>query len=336
MNYFTILISLCFVGLLGASEILESDQELFVALAMTKAQANSSLPTDAGLFIRDQSEVGWHRFGPKVLGIRSMTIDPDNPDRIFISGGNGILRTLDGGSTWKLVTGWEESDVQQLIIDPEQPSRLFAASIWGVYTSEDGGDSWKDANKGLEETFSRAIAFDSQNRKHLYLATGSGVFHSTNQAQSWKRSGNFPVVNVTDLDQSATNPKLWVAATEGRGVHVTLNRGRHWDSVIPELAEANMITVAIDPNDGNRLAAGGWGTGVWISEDAAVHWIQVQEGLPSAHITEVAFDPRVPGRLWVSTFEEGTFYTDDHGLTWESGNLDGAFVFELGFGDLNP
>ena len=47
---------------------------LFTAAAFTKAQKNSSIPTDAGIFVRDP-KLGWMPFGPKIQSVASASVD---------------------------------------------------------------------------------------------------------------------------------------------------------------------------------------------------------------------------------------------------------------------
>ena len=46
-----------------------------IAVAMTKAQKNSSTPTDSGLY-RRETDGRWVHFGPRILGIGSVAAQP--------------------------------------------------------------------------------------------------------------------------------------------------------------------------------------------------------------------------------------------------------------------
>ena len=306
-------------------------RELFVSMIMTKKQQASSIPTDFGVLVRNAETGEWRRLGPAIQMISSATADPSDPDTLYLAGGNGISRTTDGGDTWKLVSGWRESDITQIVIDPKNRDRLYAASAWGVSVSRDGGDSWTAANEGLQEYFSKGIVLDEHDSARLLLATGAGLYVSYDGAGSWSPVPGFPKVNVLRLRRGENDPDLWLAGTEGRGVWISKDDGRTWTGSALALAEANIYAVAVSPQDASHLAAGGWNTGVHFSKDSGAHWAAATGTLPSPNITAMVFDPTLKNRLWVSMFEEGTYYTDDFGKTWESAELDGAYVFDLGF-----
>jgi ligand-binding sensor domain-containing protein len=310
---------------------LSEQTDLFAAMAMTGDQQASSTPTDSGLMLLNHETHDWERLGPQIMFINSAVADPNDPDTLFFACGNGIARTTDGGETWRLVTGWRESDVMRIVIDPTDSDRIYAASIWGVTISRDGGETWKAANTGLPEYYSKDIVLDERDPDRLLLATTMGLFESTDRAENWSRVEAFPEVAILRLERSTINPDLWIAGTEGRGVWLSTDDGRTWRPTAPDLASANVYGVALDPADPARMAAGGWGTGVHVSTDGGSTWTRAPGELPSPNITAMIFDRWETGRLWVSTFEKGTFHSDDAGATWSDPTLVGAYVFDLGY-----
>lgn len=324
-------VSLICLAASACADKANQDKELFVSMLMTKAQQASSVPTDSGVLLRDASSADWKRFGPTIQMVSSATADPSDPNTVFLACGNGIVRTRDGGKTWRMVTGWRESDVLQIAIDPEDSQRIYAASAWGVTISEDGGDSWRASNKGLPEYFSKNITLDHRNTSRLLLATGTGLFESRNRTKSWRRLKSFPEVAGLRLRRSEDDPDVWICGSEGKGVWLSIDDGKTWKSTAPALISANVYGVAIDPFNADNMAAGGWDTGIYISGDRGKTWKKAEGILRSENITSVIYDANVPNRLWASTFEEGTYYTEDAGKTWTTANLDGAYVQDLGF-----
>ena len=303
--------------------------EMFLAMIMTKDQRSSSIPTDSGILIHTPSGA-WERLGPAIQMISSATADPSNPDIIFLACGNGIVRSLDGGETWRLVTGWRESDVLQIAIDPTDGNRIYAATAWGVNVSTDGGETWSMANEGLEEYFAKGIVIDARNPERLLLANTRGLFESTDRTATWVRNETVPDVAILRLRRGVSNPDVWIAGTEGRGIYISRDDAHTWQPAAPEIASANVYGVAVDPHDAAHLAAGGWEIGVHVSRDGGSTW-QAAAPLISPNVTVVCFDANIKGRLWASTFEEGTFYSDDMGRSWKSADLEGAYVFDIGF-----
>jgi len=307
---------------------------LFTAAAFTKAQKNSSIPTDAGIFVRDP-EKGWMPFGPKIQQVASASVDPSDPSRIFLACGNGIVRSLDAGKTWRLVTDWRVSDVTAIVIDPTNGQTVYAASGWGIVRSPDGGESWDSVDQGLPEQFSRTIAIDPQNPRRLFVGTAGGLFVSDNGADSWQRVTDVPAVHVLRLRHGVKQPKVWLAVTEGRGAWRSTDSGNSWHPTAPAVAAANVYACAVDPSNARNLAIGGWGTGVYTSSDGGKSWHHRPTGLPSQNVLTLTYDPS-SGHLWVGTFEEGTAWSDDAGTTWNGGGLEGSLTNDLGFLPLTP
>lgn len=327
-----LLIFACLTGWATSQASADSDRpttKLFAAFAMTKAQQASSLPTDSGIFLRGKDDEAWSRIGPVIQSMNSVTADPSDPRTLFIACGNGIVRSEDGGASWRMVTGWRESDFTKIAIDPENGDNVYAASVWGLSVSRDGGDTWSPANKGLSETYCRSVVIDHRDPKRVLLGTGGGLYESRNRGKSWAPIKSSPQSNILRLSRSAVDPELWIAGTEGEGVFLSNSDGKRWNRVAPELDGRNLYAVALHAAESSRMAVGGWESGVWISEDGGKSWVDRGAGLPSLNVMAMAFDPNWPNRLWASTFEEGTYYSDDLGEAWIEGGLYGAYVFDL-------
>lgn len=307
-----------------------SQPRVFAALAMTKAQESSPIPTDSGVFLYDQDSGEWQRSGPVIQITSSIAIDPSDPNNMFLACGNGIVRSLDGGETWRMTSGWRESDFTKIAIDPSNGKNVYAASVWGVSVSRDGGDSWTAANNGLPEKYSKTIIVDHLKPKRILLGTADGIYVSNDRANTWKPIRSSPKLVILRIDRSGANPDLWIAGTEGQGVYLSTNDAKTWVAAAPQLADKNIYAVAADPHNAANLAAAGWGTGVWVSSDGGDTWIDRGKGLPSQNVTSMTYDVNNSGRLWVSTFEEGTMYSNDQGQSWQDGGLHGAYVTDLG------
>lgn len=308
---------------------------LFTAAAFTKAQKNSSIPTDAGIFVRLPDQ-GWVPYGPKIQQVSSAAVDPSDSDRVFLACGNGIVRSLDGGVTWRMVTGWQESDIYAIQIDPTDGQRIYAASGWGIVRSFDGGDTWEAINQGLGEYFTRTLVLDAKKPKRLVAGTTSGLFVSTNRGDKWKQVTAVPAVNILRIRRGESDPKTWLVVTEGRGAWLSTDDGKTWQPTAPAVDEANLYACAVDPANGDHLAIGGWDVGVWVSTNGGKSWTQRAEGLPSPNVLTLTFDPHHEGRLWAASFEEGMVFSDDSGATWQDGGLYGSLTNDLGFLPLVP
>ena len=75
-------------------------------------------------------------------GITAVCIHPSNPNIVFVSAGNQIHKTTDGGNTWTPMLNNHLFYANQITIDPVNPQKIFTTSSNGIYISADGGISW--------------------------------------------------------------------------------------------------------------------------------------------------------------------------------------------------
>ncbi len=85
--------------------------------------------------------------------IKTMAMDPNSPDTLFIGGPKGVFRTTDGGATWtQLAAGLDPfAEVTGIVIDPSNGQVVYVAtSRLGVFYSADGGDTFQQLRQGLD------------------------------------------------------------------------------------------------------------------------------------------------------------------------------------------
>lgn len=302
----------------------------YAAVAMTKAQQNSSVPTDSGIYYRAGSGE-WRHFGPRILGIGSIAAEPGNPEHLLIASADGVIRSTDGGRTWRKTTGWEVVDVRAIAFDPLNPRQAYAATQWGPLRSADAGATWQLAQQGLAKLYTQTVIADRAQSGRALIGAEDGIYVSTDAAHSWQRVNSSPETTILRLVQSGAEARLLLAGTQHRGAWLSRDGGATWVQTDPGSAAANLYAAALNPHDSAVMAVGGWDTGVRISTDGGATWADRTAGLPVKHVFVLAFDPEVKGRLWASVFEEGSFYSDDLGLTWLDGGLHGAYGFDYVF-----
>ena len=184
--------------------------------------------------------------------IGSVTIDPNNPDVVWVgtgenvSGrhvgwGDGVYRSRDGGGTWQSIGLEKSQHIGKILIDPRNSDVLFVAAegpLWssggerGLYKTEDDGKTWRavleiDANTGVTD-----VEFDPsdpdvlyaaayQRRRHTWslLAGGpkSGIYKSTDNGETWRRiEKGLPKGDMGKIGLAVTpaNPEIVYATIE--------------------------------------------------------------------------------------------------------------------------
>lgn len=304
---------------------------LYAGLIKNKGYVVGS-PLAASGLMRFEGDTLWTHIGwnhPRIFGI---DYDPADPNVRYLAAGNGVLRTRDGGDSWRIVTGWEITEPQDIAVDPNAPEHLYLATPYGVWRSEDGGDRWTEASEGIPvaHTYTQDVHVDRMQAGRVVAATHGGLYLSEDGARTWRlvAAEGIPVYS---LDQGTTDPDVWIAGTGGQGVLLSRDGGGSWEPARGGFRDTTIYGVAIDPFDAQRMAAGGWDTGVYVSADGGRSWMQRQGGLPVPHVYEVLFDAVEPGRLWTATVEQGIFHSDDLGQHWAYAGMYGTLVFDMTF-----
>ena len=127
-------------------------------------------------------------------GIRATAIDPTNPDIVYVSAGNQIHKTVDGGTTWTpLLPSNNIFYPVRMKIDLTNPSKIITSSSDGVHVSFDAGDTWQ--KKWTKEAWD--IDFKPGNSDSVFVLSvnSSGYYDflvSTDGGVSFSVDASFP------------------------------------------------------------------------------------------------------------------------------------------------
>jgi photosystem II stability/assembly factor-like uncharacterized protein len=154
--------------------------------------------------------------------IGCVTIDPNNPDVIWIgtgenvSGrhvgwGDGVYKSLNGGKTWTNMGLKDSEHISKIIVDPGDSNTVYVAAegpLWsaggerGLYKSENGGKTWAASLEINKDTGVTAVEMDPSNSDILYAAAyqrrrsvaafmgggpESGIYKSEDAGRSWRK-----------------------------------------------------------------------------------------------------------------------------------------------------
>lgn len=183
-----------------------------------------------------------------------ITIDPHNPNRIWLGSGennnqrsvgygDGVYVSNDGGNSWKNVGLKESEHIHKIIVHPNPDSSdvIFVAAagpLWkdggerGVYKSSDGGKTWNRMLYISEMTGVADLIMDPrdpnvmyaaahQRRRHVWTYIGGGpesaIYKTTNGGVTWNKiNKGLPGVDIgrIGLAISPANPEYLYAIVE--------------------------------------------------------------------------------------------------------------------------
>lgn len=253
----------------------------------------------------------------------SIWVDPTSSDRVVV-GGVRIRRSLDGGQTFTqisngyIMTTQPHPDVHAFVPDPGYDGtanrRVYVATDGGVHVATDiltastsGG--WQDLDATMRSTMFYAAA------GHL---TGDVVIGGTQDNGTLRVVGTNPNASLVfggdggQVQIDPTNPQYSYGEYQYLGVHRSTNGGSSATTITSGLGDAgsgnsNFIApLRLDPNDPNRLYAGG--RSLWRTTNArtGANWASIKADVFSL-IASIAVTPGVPDRVFVG-HNDGRLY----------------------------
>jgi photosystem II stability/assembly factor-like uncharacterized protein len=219
---------------------------------------------------------------------------------LFIAISDQLLRSMDGGFSWKgLTQGLDNKRLLSAItIAPSYRSdrTLFVSSDGdGIYRSQDGGDSWAKVNSGLGDLSTSLLAIDPKyNSSRVVLAAGA----------------------------------------QG-GLYRTKNGGNSWYQVFDK--NTRITAMAFSPDLRKAYAVAGDHTGVlYLSTDGGDAWQQITQFSGAGAITSIALSTgfSLDGTFFVGTEQAGILQTRDGGLSFTQANTGLPFTAKERYGTL--
>jgi hypothetical protein len=107
--------------------------------------------------------------------------------------GIGILKSTNGGTTWRQVLIKNTSNlfgIQRLRFNPLNPKTVFACATDGLYRSRDSGANW---TRILNLTMVTDVVINAKDTNQIVAAVGNlgntvkGIFRTTNDGSSWAK-----------------------------------------------------------------------------------------------------------------------------------------------------
>ncbi len=274
----------------------------------------------------------WQQLGVNYVfggGVTATVIHPTNSDIVYVSAGNQIHKTIDGGLSWSpLLDAGSQFHADRLIIDPQNPDKLVAAASNGIQISEDAGESWQ--RNWTTSTWDVAIQAGNSSRIFGITKTGGqfAIVESYDGGASFEIDANFPTDinevsggllaispadpnmllavmlssdNTPYLYKKNINLESWSLLAEGNSSQFPMNNGQGYFDLVLE----------ISPIDADLIFAGT--TTLFKTSDAGAsfHAIGGYTGNFSIHpdIQDMKLLP--DGNTWVAT-DGGMTFTNDN------------------------
>jgi len=314
----------------------------FLALSLVGAGCFSSTSTaskgpDAGVWKTADRGVTWTNkkalveAGPKITAavagytITAMVFDPQDRLAVYAATlANGIIYTLDGGTTWQKPSTLNTGRVNAIAIDPKQRCTLYAASANKIFKSDNTcGRDWQQIffDPRTDKSFTRLIV-DWYNPTNLFAGTSDGdIFRSKDSGVSWQVVKRVDGISISGLVMNQKDSRVVYAATQGDGIWKTVDGGDTWMQIKkqfdPDFRDARKVTqILIDPIDSETIYNVSK-YGILKSLDGGETWKALSLTAPPGALTinSLAIDPKNNQNLsftGVATLQ----FSSDGGVTW--------------------
>ncbi len=219
------------------------------------------------------------------------TGDRDHSDTYSI----GVLRSVDGGSTWQTTSLSFTPDqtilINKMIVDPLNSNTFYAATTNGVYKSTDGAQNWSF----LYASVFKDIELKPGTSTILYGSNANGdIYKSSDSGVSWTNvlstTGQRTELAVSDNNSDIVYAIIANSSSGLYGIYKSTNSGNSFTSVYSSLnllgwdCDGNDtggqgwydLAIAADPNNADIVYIGGintWkSTNGGITFDIVNHW----------------------------------------------------------------
>jgi photosystem II stability/assembly factor-like uncharacterized protein len=250
----------------------------------------------------------------------ALAFDPLDARIAFFGHHNGVLRTDDGGKTWRPLVERSSFDAMSLGISRVDSQRLYLAGHDILQTSRDGGATWQPVSHNLPGTDLHGFAVSPADPDRLYaLVVGHGAFQSTDGGRIWESLGNGLPGDVTALASASGTPELLYASSGRLGVLRSDDGGRSWSRTTTVPGSRGVLTLAVDPTTRQTIYAG-TEEGLSKSTDGGRSWATLS--FPARNVMAIAVSPAEPNVVLTVAVENRrglVFRSDDGGRSWGGG-----------------
>ena len=298
-----------------------------------------------GLFASNDNGLTWHPTGTDTqlppTACASSCIDYNNGNIIYLgtgdanyySGGYGVWKSTNGGTTWlQSTTGMGNALVIELLMDPLNSNNIVAATSNGIYKTTNAGGTWGLVKSGGD--FKNMVKQPGSNTI-LYAVTSSQFWRSVDFGTTWIQITNGVVIPGGG---SGNGMRIAVSSANAAIVYVGMvkDEGTILKSVDGGLTFTTVYHTPTQSLVGYDATGGGQGDYnfsmtcdptnasivylaahcVWKSIDAGVTWTKMTDWAVDLHtdMHHITFNPTITNQLFNAN-DGGVWLNTNGGVT---------------------
>ncbi|MBV8067457.1 MAG: glycoside hydrolase [Candidatus Eremiobacteraeota bacterium] len=303
--------------------------------------------------------------GEPTGSIGALAVAPSDPRIVYagsgeglqrpdLSIGDGIYKSIDGGTTWTQLGLRDAQQIGSMAVDPTNSNRLFVAALGhpygpnaerGIYRSLDGGATFQRVLFENENVGGFDVVLDPQNSQVVYATLwaarqapweiggsfeleGSGIFKSSDGGTTWTRlSGGLPArIGRAEVAVAPSNANVVYAYADvgARGdaagaLYRSDDAGAHFTRVndADEIAQRgdDLISLAVDPREPRTVYL--TNTSTYRSTDGGKTLVAIKGAPGGDDYHTVWINPRDPKIIALAS-DQGATISVDGGAAWSS------------------
>lgn len=178
----------------------------------------------------------------EVLMVVTLAMDPTRPSILYAGTSGGVYKSIDQAGHWEKVNNGlvppdmlktsRALNVTSILVDPYAPDTVYAATLSGLYKTTDAARAWTRVGGSLADQMIITMVLDRTRQGVIYITGRDGVHRSEDGGTTWKlMNTGLATTNVRAIAQSATDPKVFYAGTNGSGLYRSKNGGERWETM---------------------------------------------------------------------------------------------------------
>jgi len=282
---------------------------------------------------------GWVSHGPFGGSLWDPALDPQHPERLFVSADrSGLYLTSDAAATWdyRLITPFP-GEVQFSCPTPGQPPLLYLGGdgpAGGIQRSSDYGLNWTQLSPPFMTNGSNAykskIATHPAQPDWVFMALwarntpepNSGLYKSTNRGDTWTQLPGTSGLQVVALAVDPLDINHILIGTDDGQLYFSTNGGAAWSGPLAPGGQLASFEFAPGSYNSQRsiwaiqhdhFSGGSDSDLVYRSLNNGLIWIPTRIE-PGSRVFDITYHPSIPGLAWAAV--GGGYYTLNDGLSW--------------------
>ncbi|HMG75979.1 MAG TPA: YCF48-related protein [Pyrinomonadaceae bacterium] len=255
----------------------------------------------------------WRITGPSGGDVRSLVVDPNDPDRFYFGTLDGqIYISTDAGHSWRLLVNFNRPRlfVDHIIVDPRNSKVLYVATHrhkdpGGFFKSMDGGLTWRESPELRNEAL-HSLTQSDRDPSILITGTFNGIFRSSDSGETWTPLSTASTPGLVHVESLAIDPHDANIIYAGTWYlpYKSTDGGKSWKVIKNGIIDdSDIFAINLDPRDSHHIIASAC-SGIYETRDAGDSWHKVQ-GIPSQsrRTRAILQHPTIPGLVFAGTTE---------------------------------